>query len=180
MSWFTDLFINEAKPALNRHSGSGSGSSDDTKSYILVDEAGNECAAVLVDEETVFDATANDIRQGKVAATEDGVTIGSKEIPSYHTTEGVALVPDGSELAFHSLEYDFTKMQGIVCAFNTSLQDSTSAEKVAINNKVYVVQSTESISELTKDDGSSTVKFGVTNDSGALRLIRYFMYREEY
>ena len=25
MSWFEELFINEAKPALNRHSGSGGG-----------------------------------------------------------------------------------------------------------------------------------------------------------
>ena len=80
MSWFTELFINEAKPALDRHSGSGLGG-DDTQAYILVDESGKESPAVLVDKETVFDATANDIREGKTAATEAGVTVGTLVVP---------------------------------------------------------------------------------------------------
>ena len=178
MSWFTNLFINECKPALQRHSGSGT--TDNTQAYILVDEDGDEYPAVLVDEEVVFNATANDIRLGKVAATEDGVVIGSKDIPAYHTVEGVALVPVGSDIAFYSLHYNFTEMQGIVCVFNTSVDDSTAADKVAIDDKVYMVQSNEPISVIVKDDASNTVNFGITNDSGNRCLIRYFMYREEY
>lgn len=88
-----DLFIDEAKPALDRHSGTGGGSGDDTQAYILVDENGVEIPAVLVDEYTVFDATANDIRAGKTAATEEGVTLGTKEIPAYYVEEGYVAIP---------------------------------------------------------------------------------------
>ena len=80
-NYLTDLFINEVKPALERHSGSG-GSTPDSPGdvFILVDEAGNEATAVYVEEATVFDATANDIRAGKIAATESGVTVGTLEV----------------------------------------------------------------------------------------------------
>ena len=44
--------------------------------YLLYDEAGNEFVGVVVSEETVFTATANDIRKGTVAVTEKGVTEG--------------------------------------------------------------------------------------------------------
>ena len=96
MSWFNDLFIQEAKAALGRYDGidgSSGGSEDGTQMYILVDEDGTEVPAVLVEEETVFNATANDIREGMVAATDAGVIVGTKEIPAYITTEGVQAIP---------------------------------------------------------------------------------------
>ena len=50
---------------------------EDVMTYMLVDSAGNEIPAILVDEKVVFTATANDIRYGMTAATEDGVTVGT-------------------------------------------------------------------------------------------------------
>ena len=72
----------------------------DSATYILVDESGNEIPAVYVDSEQVFTATANDIRIGTVAANNDGIVEGEKEIPAYHTTTGLALTPVGDELSY--------------------------------------------------------------------------------
>jgi hypothetical protein len=49
------------------------------KTVMLVDEYNNEFVGVVVGEETVFTATAADIAKGKVAGTNDGVTVGTHE-----------------------------------------------------------------------------------------------------
>lgn len=47
------------------------------KTFVLVDEKGNEITGVLVDEITIFDATADDIKLGKIAASDSGIVIGT-------------------------------------------------------------------------------------------------------
>ena len=47
------------------------------KTFILVDENNNEVPAVVVDQLTVFDATAEDLKLGKVAASDSGIIIGT-------------------------------------------------------------------------------------------------------
>lgn len=47
------------------------------KTFIIVDEKGNELTGVLVDEMTIFDATADDIKLGKIAASDSGIVIGT-------------------------------------------------------------------------------------------------------
>lgn len=49
------------------------------KTFIIRDEDGNEVTGIVVDQETVFTATAADIVSGKTAGTEDGVVIGIHE-----------------------------------------------------------------------------------------------------
>lgn len=179
MNWFVKLFINEVKPALERHSGGSS--EDDTQMYILVDEEGNEYPAVFVDEETVFDADANDIREGKVAATDDGVVTGTKEIPAYYVVEGCRLITAGSKFeTAYTKHYDFTKMQAIICPFSKSLAASVAAEKVVIGENVYPVNSAEIISTVARDDASKKINLGFTNDSNYICVLRYFAYKEEY
>ena len=148
--------------------------------YILVDANGNEVPGVFVDDETVFTATANDIRIGTVAATESGVTTGTKEIPPYHTNEGFKVVPNGSKFVLTMKEYDYTKFQAIVCLMNTSLANSVSAQKVAINDSVFAVQSTDVESSITKNDELTQIDFGIVNNSGTTCILRYFMYKEIY
>ena len=184
MAWYKRLFIDEAKSALYGRtcSGDGSGSdSDDTQMYILVDEDGNEYPAVLVDEETMFDATANDIREGKVAATESGVTVGTKDIPSYHTLEGFVIIPAGSSFSVTGIvDYDYTKLQAIICALGASLDTSVAAEKVSIESKVYAVGSTEVLSTVSTNSETSSINLGITNEGSAPCVMRYFTYKEEY
>ena len=52
------------------------GASALNKTFLLVDENGNEVPAVVVESITVFDATPEDLKRGKVAASNDGVIIG--------------------------------------------------------------------------------------------------------
>lgn len=148
---------------------------------ILVDENGNEYPAVAVDEETTFTATPNDIREGKTAVSDNGVVIGEKIIPAYHTTEGYALAKVGSKVSLMIPDgrYEYTKLQVIICPFNTSLDKSVGAEKVAINDGVYAVNSTDLLSNVTINHDSKAVDLGITNDSSSIWVIRYFTYKEE-
>lgn len=149
------------------------------ETYILVTEEGEEFPAVLVDEAIVFDATANDIRLGTTAATQFGVTEGTKVIPSYHTEEGYWLIPSGSAFSIPMDElYDFTKLQVIICPWVGSIAGSVAAEKISLDEKVYAVNSTESLATVERDSENKEINLGITNDSGSLYLIRYFTYKE--
>lgn len=159
--------------------GSTSGSTEETMTYILVTEDGTEVPAVVVDEEVVFTATANDIREGTVAATASGVTTGMKVIPSYHTEEGYCVIPSGSAFSIPAGSlYDFTKMQAIICPWNGSFAGSVAAEKVSIDENVYAVNSTESLATVSRDSENEAINFGITNDSESSYLVRYFTYKE--
>lgn len=155
--------------------------SDNTQTYILVDEEGNEIPAVLVDEEVTLTANAaTDIRIGTTAVTDEGVVTGGKEIPVYHATEGSKLVTNGSKLVLSIPRYNYTRLQAIICSFNTNMANSVAAEKVAINDCVYPVQSTEVESTITLNDEIGYIDFGITNTSGKPCLIRYFTFKEIY
>lgn len=155
---------------------------DETETYILVDVHGNEIAAVATDEVVEITATPNDIRIGTTAVTGDGIVEGEKEIPSYNTYDGSRLVLQNSPLEVpHTKAYDYTKFQAIVCAFNTDSANSVAAIKVAINDNVYGVNSTVSLSTIAKGtDTNRSVSFGINNDSGGICVIRYIMYKEVY
>lgn len=153
---------------------------DDTSTYLLVDENGNEIPAVLVDEPVTLTATANDIRLGTTAVTGDGVIEGTKEIPSYHTTFGSKAIENGSRFVLSMKHYDYTKLQAIICSFNKSLNNSVAAEKVVIDNKIYSVRSIESESYVGIDDEKYCVDFGIVNNSGKPCVLRYSSYKEIY
>lgn len=161
----------------NTVGGSGGGFG---KTFIIQDAAGNELVGVVVDKQVVFDATANDIRLGKVAATQNGVTTGEKEIPIYNTNAGSKVIDNGSKFVLYMKNYDYTNFQAIVCLFNTSLSNSVAAEKVVIDNNVYPVKSTVADAAVTKNDDLTQIDFGITNNTGSPCLIRYVMYKEIY
>lgn len=150
------------------------------KTLILQDEDGNEITGVVVGQETIFTATDNDVRENMVYAGDAGVSTGTKVIPSYHSREGHRVITNGSDFILPNVDYDYTKLQAIICLWNTTLQDSTYADKVVINDNVYNTQSTVVIAEVMKDDNNAWVDFGITNTSGSPCLIRYFMYKEIY
>ena len=49
------------------------------KTFVLVDEEGNEITGVVVGKEVILTATADDIVKGKVAGTDDGIVMGTHE-----------------------------------------------------------------------------------------------------
>lgn len=150
------------------------------KTFIIEDSEGNELVGVLTDSDVVIDATPNDVRAGKVAVTQNGVITGEKEIPAYHTWEGFKLITNGSKVVLTTIDYDYKKLQAIICASGTSLSTSLSAEKVAINDRVYPTKSATAETTITKDDELNQINFGVVNNSGAPYVLRYFMYKEIY
>lgn len=82
-------------PIIGNVIGGGSGA---PKSIVLQTEDGEEMYAVLVDSEVIFTAGANDIRKGKIAATANGVVIGTAVIPDctkiyalINSTDGMCL-----------------------------------------------------------------------------------------
>ena len=154
------------------------------KTVVIQDENGHEFVGVVTDSEVVFDATPNDIRIGKVAATGDGVTVGEKVIPSYQTMEGVQLIPAEREFKITSLSdndmYNFTKLQALACLYNTNTANSVETVAVGINRNVYPVSSTTAVSEITIDHENKAICFGVMNTYEKPCVIRYFTYKEEY
>ena len=154
------------------------------KSYLLIDDDGKGIPAVLVDEETIFTAKETDVREGKIFVNDAGVKTGTKIIPSYNTTEGFFMVLPGGNMSIPFTDkrdlYDYTKFQAIICPFNTSLADSVGAEKVSMNDKLYHVQSTNAISNVTKDTTSRNINLGIKNESGKIAIIYYVTYKEIY
>lgn len=150
------------------------------RTMIFIDEDGNEIAGTVVEEEVVIDAETNDVREGKIFVSDAGVKTGEKVIPSYNTLEGYRAIPNGSSFTLPTIFYDYTKLQVIICPYDSSPSKSVSAEKVVINDNVYNVLTTESIATVTKDDSTSSINLGIVNDSGKPYFVRYFMYKEIY
>lgn len=148
--------------------------------YMIVTEDGEEFAQLTTQETVELTATANDIRLGTTAVTENGVVTGEKDIPSYHTEEGVRMVRPNREfsLVFGNSLYDYTKLQAMTAPFNTSFSESVAVDRIVIENSVYEVGSTNPISTVTKDDENKSINFGIMNGNSP-SVIRYFTYREE-
>ena len=152
------------------------------KSYIFTDESGNEVVGVLVGEEMLFTATDNDVREGKVYASESGVSTGTKNIPSYRTTQGRRAIAAGKAMSIPLSDYnkyDYTKFQCIITSFNTNLSDSTAAIKISINDNIYNVGSTDVISVISKNADEKSIDLNITNNTGSVVIIHYMTYKEE-
>jgi hypothetical protein len=151
------------------------------KTVIIEDADGNELTGVVTGEQVIFDATPNDVRLGKTFAGDEGVKVGQKDIPSYHTTTGVQYVPANTEFKITiSIKdrYDYTELQAMIIPWNTNYEDSVAVEKVVIENNVYNAGSTTAIATITKDAENKSILFGITNgDTPA--IIRFFTYKEE-
>lgn len=151
------------------------------KSLILEDENGNSFVGVTVGEETVFDATPADVRINKTFASDDGVQVGENTI-TYRTAYCNALVKPGSPYSIPLSDYDqydYTKLQCVVVLKNTKLSDSFGAEKVVIDDGVYLVGSTEKLATVTKNDVTKSIELNLTNNTDSSQYIRCFTYKEE-
>lgn len=146
--------------------------------FVIVDEDGHDVPAVLVDEEVVVTATAGDIRKGKTALTYDGLVVGTCDMSNSRFAEGHVEISNGEPFVIPHEYYDYDNFQAVICRFNTNVTDSVGVIKVALNNSVYDVQSTEPISMIVKDDVNKCINLGVINDTGNTCIIRYFIHKE--
>lgn len=151
------------------------------KTFILEDENGNEITGVVVDKQTIFTATADDIKIGKIAATDDGITEGL-DTKTYRVTFSSHLILPGADFSIPLGEYDkynYTKFQCMIAKFNTSFSDSVEASKVAINDNVYQVNSVNIISQITRNVDTKSIDLNITNDTEDYYVIHYSTYKEE-
>lgn len=153
------------------------------KTFILVDEEGNEITGVCVDNPVVFTAGDNDVREGMVYAGDNGVSEGTKNIPAYRTTKAECLILP-SETFSIPLEdydmYDYTKFQAIIAKYNTQISDSVFTDKIAINGCVYTVNSLDVLSNISKNTNMKSIDLNITNNTEDIYVIHFFTYREEY
>ena len=153
------------------------------KTFMLEVNGGKtEIAATVVGEETVFDATPNDVRTGKTFATSSGVAVGTKDIPAYRTAQGAVIIKPNENFSIvleGYSQYDYTKLQCLISKFNTSVDDSVAVDKVVIGDNVYAVNSTIPLAAVTKDSATKSIKLNIKNESSVDYVLRYFTYREE-
>lgn len=53
------------------------------KTFVFVDESGEEVSGVIVDQEVLFTATDEDVVAGKTYASDHGASVGAMEVPQY-------------------------------------------------------------------------------------------------
>lgn len=153
------------------------------KTFIIEDENGNQITGVVTEQEVIFTAGDNDVREGMVYAGDSGVSEGTKNIPAYRTIQGVCMVFDGDNFIIDEMfsydMYDYTQLQCIIAPYASSMKNSVAADKIVLNNNVYLTNSSESISVVFKDTENKLINLNITNNSGQDYVIHYFMYREE-
>lgn len=163
-------------------SGNMVGGAAPLRTLILTDADGNEFTGVVTGQEVVFTATDNDVREGLVYASDEGISTGTKNIPGYRTTQGVALVLNNSEFSIPLSQYDqydYTELQCIIAPLESNATDSVASEKIVLYDAVYETNTSEPISELSKDSENKSINLNITNNTGNMYVIHYFTYREE-
>lgn len=151
------------------------------KTFVLTDPNGTEVTGVVVDNLTVFDATPADVKVGKVFASDEGVQTGT-DTKTYRTTIGTKCILNGENFSIPLKEYDgynYTKFTAMIASFNTTSSDSTSVNKVSVNNGVYAVNSTVKLSDVTKNTSTKSIDLNIVNNTGSTCVIYYSTYKEE-
>lgn len=148
------------------------------KTFILMDENGNEITGVVVDQETVFTATDNDVREGFVYAGDNGVSTGTKDIPSYRTRYGCKLVAANSEVVIPAPEYNYSNLSVIIAAYDTSVAESILSTYVSIDGGMYAVGSSIKLSDITIDTTNERINLGLSVPEKS--VVRYLVTREEF
>lgn len=150
------------------------------KTYIMTDSDGNEFTGVYVESETIFTATDNDVREGMVYASDRGVSVGTKDIPSYYTHFGAKAIAAGKSFIISNVDYDYIELQAVICSYNTNLSNSVSTTMSVIKDNVYAVQSTESIAVVKKNHTNQAIELGITNNTGKPLVLRYIFTKEAF
>lgn len=162
--------------------GNSVGGASPLKTLILEDPSGLEITGVVTESEQVLTAVASqDIREGKVAITSDGIVTGSKRIPAYETTQSNYCVLPGASFSIPLEDYDkydYTKFQCMIAKYNTSPSDSVTVDRVVINNNVYAVNSSTVLSSVTKNKDTKSIDLNINNNTDDTYIIYYVTYKE--
>lgn len=148
------------------------------KTLLLVDADGNQIPGVIVDQEVIFTATDNDVREGLVYASDGGVSTGTKDIPSYYTSYGCRMIPANTEVCISVPECDYSNLLIIITAYSTSIKESVSSTYVSMNDGMYAVNSAAKLSDIIIDVENEEINLGLIVPEKS--VIRYLVTREEF
>ena len=151
------------------------------KTLILIDEDGYEIPGVIVDQETLFNVTVEDVKLGKTFAGSEGVQIGV-DTRTYRATHGNKFIFPGESFSIvleQYDQYDYTQFQAMIAVYNTSITDSVSTDKIALYNAVYNTSSNSKLADITKNATLKSIDLNIVNDTDNTYVIHYNTYKEE-
>lgn len=152
------------------------------KTFMLQVNGGEtEIAATVVGEETVFDATENDVRKGKTFASSNGVKIGQKNIPAYETRMGYFIVEPNESCSIPLSDedrYDYTKFQCIVVVHSSDYSSNVTTKYISMNDGLFSVETSSKVSNITKNSKTKSIDLNMTNNSSDVYEIIYITYKE--
>ena len=151
------------------------------KTVEIISDDGVDLMGVVVDQEQILDAKPSDVRIGKKVVSDSGVIEGTNTI-NYRTSTGSRLVLPGYTFTIPLTEYnayDYTQFQGIIVVFNSNYNDAVETMAITINDSVFSVETSEKLSNITKNEDTKSIDLNITNDSTNIYSIEYFTYREE-
>lgn len=148
-------------------------------SYVLANADGSQkIYAQLSSREPIkLTAGANDIRLNTSAITNEGYTEGTKDIPAYFSGYGKKILPANTEVTITNHEADYKSIMITISSYNTSMSDSVNVKYSSVDNSIYETNSTNKISDITKDTSNEQIKLGITVTEKS--VLRYFVVREE-
>jgi hypothetical protein len=145
-------------------------------------EDGTVLNGVVAEEAPEITATANDVRLGKTAILSDGVVKGQKRIPAYETTRSSRLILPNKQFSIPLEDYDlydYTQFQCLIAKRNTSILDSVEVNRIGMSNSIYMVNSQDVLSNITKNSTTKSIDLNITNDTEDMYYIHYFTFKEE-
>jgi hypothetical protein len=151
------------------------------KTFVFVDEDGNEVTGVVTDVEQIFNATPEDVKIGKTFVSDCGVAEGV-DTRTYRTQHGSCLIFPGENFSVVLNKYDaynYTKFQAAIAIFNTTEFDSVATDKISLHDAVFRVNSSEKISDVTKNAMSKSVDLNLINDTDNIYIIHFNTYKGE-
>lgn len=137
--------------------------------------------ATVVGQETIFDATENDVRKGMTFASNAGVKIGTKDIPAYETRMSHFLVKPNEACSIPLSDkdrYAYTKFQCIIVVLNSDYSSNVTTKYISVNDKLFSSETSEFVSDITKNAITKSIDLNITNDSENTYEIMYFTYKE--
>lgn len=151
------------------------------KTIELTDENGYTVVGAVTGSKVLLTAKPSDVKIGKIAATDEGITEGT-DTKTYRVDFSSRLILPGQNfsiiLDYYDM-YDYTNFQAMIAKFNTTQSDSTSVEKVALNDALFNVNSNTKLSDITKNQTTKSIDLNITNNTDNAYIVYYNTYKEE-
>lgn len=155
------------------------GGARDAKTYVIADEKETfKVLGVVVEQEEIFDATCEDVKEGKKFACDGGVMTGANDAPSYRVTCGTREIAPSADFSIDMEPYDQWNYTSLSCMIAPK-SNPNKVEKVVLYDVVYDNTGAE-LAPVTKDKSNKTINLNITNTTKETYLIHFIVCKEEF